>query len=149
MGNWRRARAVKPESEDYPEPKTTMQYKKPIGPEQPKKETKRERIGKAIKKAGDYAAPKIKSGVMRFAENASRSSGKDSSGGFHLSPPPDMFSFQAPSFMMGPMGPQEPAAPRPRRRKAKKKQAPARRQARGQGWQEIGGVPPEVKRWMM
>jgi hypothetical protein len=112
--------------------------------------TPKEKLKRGVKKAGDYLGPKVQGGLKRFAENAARSSGSDGSGGFHLAPPPDdMFSFQAPSYMMGMPG-QEPA-PRPAPRKKRKKNKPARRQPReqGQNRNQLGAVPSEVKRWMM
>jgi hypothetical protein len=152
MPVWRRARAVKPMAERFPNPKPTQQHEKPIGPEQPVKETRKEKVGNAIRKAGDLVAPKVQGGLKRFAENAARSSGDDGSGGFHLAPPPDdMFSFQAPSYMMGMPGQPERPAPVPRRRKRKKSKpvSARRRQPQEQNWGQLGAVPDSVKRWMM
>ena len=122
--------------------------------------TPKEKIKRAVKKGAekvkagvDYAAPRIKAGAMRVAANANRSAGGRDSGMINIRPPADMFSFQAPSFMMGPpglgLGMQQEPAPRPRRRKPKKRRAPARHQEQGQNWRELGGVPDSVKRWMM
>lgn len=145
---WKPAPAVKPIADQFPKPKPTQQYEKPIGPEKPVPVSKKEKVHNALKKAGDYVAPRIK----RVAENAQRGQQRDS-GMINISPPKDMFSFQAPSFMMGAprMGMQEPAAPRPRRRKSPKKKSAPRRQSSGggQNWQQLGAVPDSVKRWMM
>lgn len=148
---WRPAKAVKPLSEQFPKPKPTQQYEKPIGPEKPEKVSGKEKVKSAIKKTVEYAAPKIKSAGMRVAQNAERSSSRDS-GMINIRPPDDMFSFQAPSYMMGMPGQPERPAPAPRRKKRKKTAAPARRQPQSQrdaGWRELGGVPESVKKWMM
>jgi hypothetical protein len=116
----------------------------------PKEKLKRvvKKGAEKVKQGVDYAVPRIKSGAVRIAANAERSSGGRDSG-FHISPPPDMFSFQAPSFMMGPMGPPEPARRRQKRRKPKKHSVGRKtpRQS-GQGWQEIGAIPDSIKRWV-
>ena len=150
MPIWKKAPAVKPMAERFPNPKPTQQYEKPIGPEQPAKVTGKEKFKQAIKKAGDYVAPKIKNAGMRVAQNAERSAGRDS-GMINIRPPEDMYSFKAPSYMMGMPG-QEPApraAPRRKKPKNKKTKRAAPRKQGGQNWQQLGGVPPEVKRWMM
>lgn len=130
--------------------KDVDQYEPPAPEKHPVKEKVKSAVkkgGAAVKRGVEYAAPKIKRAAVNVARNANRSAGRDT-GLMNIQPPRDMFSFQAPSFMYGPMVPEPEPAPRRRRRKPIKKSAP-RRQAQGPGWQEIGGVPDSVKRWMM
>jgi hypothetical protein len=108
------------------------------------------KVHKAVEKLAP-AGRWLKTKIGQVAENARANGGGPS--GFVLAPPSMGGGLD---FSMGPFGPEPrrrraPTEPRPGSRSRKQRRAPASRREpedEGPGWQAMGQVPENVRRWM-